>query len=64
MQSLKLGHELYFTLPLLHGWTAVGSMSDIRDRGPGFDTRFGHILSYFLPLSQEGQFQLLANVCA
>ena len=35
--------------------SAVGSASDSRARGPGFDTRSGHILSFFLPLIQEGQ---------
>ena len=29
--------------------------SDSRARGPGFDTRFGHILSFLLPLIEEGQ---------
>ena len=30
--------------------SAVGSASDSRTRGPGFDTRSGHLLSF-----QEGQ---------
>ena len=34
---------------------AVDSASDSRARGPGFDTRSGHILSFLLPLIQEGQ---------
>ena len=29
--------------------------SDSRARGPGFDTRSSHILSFLLPLIQEGQ---------
>ena len=29
-----------------------------RARGPGFDTRFGHILSFLLPLNIEGQFSV------
>ena len=29
--------------------------SDPRARGPGFDTRSGQILSFLLPLIQEGQ---------
>ena len=37
----------------LHG--AVGSASDSRARGPGFDTQFGHILLLLFPLIQEGQ---------
>ena len=35
--------------------SAVGSASDSRARGPGFDTRSGHILSFLLPLIQERQ---------
>ena len=35
--------------------SAVGRTSDSRARGPGFDTRSGHILSYLLPLIQDGQ---------
>ena len=33
----------------------VSSVSDLRARGPGFNTWSGHILSFFLPLIQEGQ---------
>ena len=32
----------------------VGSASDLRARGPGFDTRSGTIISFLLPLTQEG----------
>ena len=35
--------------------SAVGSASDSNVRGPGFDTRSGHILSFLLPLIQERQ---------
>ena len=35
--------------------SAVGMASDSRARVPGFDTRSGHILSFLLPLTQEGQ---------
>ena len=35
--------------------SAIGSASNSRARGSGFDTRSGHILSFFLPLFQEGQ---------
>ena len=35
--------------------SAVGSTSDSKARGAGFDTRYGHILSFLLPLIQEGQ---------
>ena len=35
--------------------SAVGSASASRARGPGLDTRSGNILSFLLPLVQEGQ---------
>ena len=35
--------------------SAVGSASDARAKGPGFDTQSGHILSFLLPLIQGGQ---------
>ena len=35
--------------------SAVGSTSDSRARGPEFDIRSGHILSFLHPLIQEGQ---------
>ena len=35
--------------------SAVGRTSDSQVRNPGFDTRSGHILSFLLPLIQEGQ---------
>ena len=35
--------------------SAVGRALDSLVRGPGFDTRSGHILSFLLPLIQEGQ---------
>ena len=35
--------------------SAVGSASYSRARGPGFDTQSGHILSFLLPLIQEGR---------
>ena len=34
---------------------SVGSASDSRARGPGFDTRPGHILLFLFPLIQERQ---------
>ena len=36
---------------------------DLRARGHGLDTQSGHILSFLLPLIQEGHL-LLAKVCA
>ena len=35
--------------------SAVGRAPDSYVRGPGFDTRSGNILSFLLPLFQEGQ---------
>ena len=35
--------------------SAIGRASDPYVRGPGFDTRSGNILSFLLPLFQEGQ---------
>ena len=35
--------------------SAVGRAPDSKVRDPGFDTRPSHILSFLLPLSQEGQ---------
>ena len=38
---------------------AVGHLT--RVRGPGFDTRSGHILSFLLPLIQEGQLPVIGE---
>ena len=35
--------------------TSVGRASDSRAKGPGFDTRSGHIHAFLFPLIQEGQ---------
>ena len=35
--------------------SAIGRAPDSEVRGPGFDTRSGNILSFLLPLFQEGQ---------
>ena len=35
--------------------SAVSRAPDSKVRGPGFDTWSGHILSFLLPLIQEGQ---------
>ena len=35
--------------------SAIGRAPDSYVRGPGFDTRSGYILSFLLPLFQEGQ---------
>ena len=43
---------------IVHMYTkfrAIGRAPDSLVRGPGFDTRSGNILSFLLPLFQEGQ---------
>ena len=35
--------------------SAIGRAPDSKVRGPGFDTRSGNVLSFLLPLFQEGQ---------
>ena len=35
--------------------SAIGRAPDLKVKGPGFDTRSGNILSFLLPLFQEGQ---------
>ena len=39
----------------LHICSAIGRTPDSSVRGPGFDLRSGNILSFLLPLFQEGQ---------
>ena len=44
--------------------SAVIRAPDSQVRGPGFDTRSGHILSFLLPLIQEGQLSVIGeNMC-
>ena len=44
--------------------SAVGSVSDSRARGLGFDTQSRHILSFLLLLTQEGQLSVTGeNMC-
>ena len=43
---------------LLNFRSAINSASDSRSRGIEFDTRFGHLLSFLLPLIQEGRLSL------
>ena len=46
----------YLTNSISHGpRSAIGRAPDSLVRGPGFDTRSGNILSFLLPLFQEGQ---------
>ena len=56
----------HIVLTYLHAGprSAIGRAPDSKVRGPGFDTRPGNILSFLLPLFQEGSCQLLAKVCA
>ena len=42
--------------------SAVGRAPDSYIRGPGFDTRSEHILSFLLPLIQEGQLSVTGEV--
>ena len=47
---------MYHLLSCLAGpRSAIGRAPDSYVRGPGFDTRSGNILSFLLPLFQEGQ---------
>ena len=44
--------------------SAVGSASDSRAGVPGFDTWSGHILSFLLPLIEEGQLSITGkSIC-
>ena len=44
--------------------SAIGRAPDSEVRGPGFDTRSGNILSFLLPLFQEGQLSVTGeSVC-
>ena len=42
--------------------SAIGRAPDSLVRGPGFDTRSGNILSFLLPLFQEGQLSVTGEV--
>ena len=57
---VNLAQKMFFILPFITLARAgprsiVGSASDSRARGPGFDTRACAVLSFRLPLIQEGQ---------
>ena len=54
-KNLPLLKEYPFTLSTAGLRRAVGRVSDSQAKGPGFDTRSGHILWLLLPLFQEGQ---------
>ena len=44
--------------------SAIVSATDLRTRGPEFDTRSDNILSLFLPLIQDGHLSVTGKVCA
>ena len=50
-----LTEEYVLHLPSAGPRSAIGRAPDSEVRGPGFDTRSGNILSFLLPLFQEGQ---------
>ena len=52
----RLSHIFHFSLSLGDAGPRTKSVGHLtRKLGPGFDTRSGHILSFLLPLNQEGQ---------
>ena len=51
MYPLEYNHDTSQLCPRSTG----GRAPDWKVRGPGFDTRSGHILLFLLPLTQEGQ---------
>ena len=58
LRVLKIIMSLLMVLPhqrVAGPHSEVGSASVSRTRDPGFDTRSGHILSFLLPLIQEGR---------
>ena len=42
--------------------SAVGSASGSRTRGPGFETRSVNVLSFLLPLIEEGQLSVTGKI--
>ena len=62
----RLSHIFHFSLSLGDAGPHTKSVGHLtRKLGPGFDTRSGHILSFLLPLNQEGQLSVTAaKVCA
>ena len=55
MYNCHINIKLHTKIRIAGPRGAVGSASDSRAKGPGFDTLSGHILSFLLPLIQEGQ---------
>ena len=59
-----MGNQYQYDIVLLLHAVPLGTVSivsDLRARGPGFDTRSGHILSFLLPLIQEGQLSVTSE---
>ena len=57
-----LAHEQgTFNKKLAGPRSSVGTASDSRVRGPGFDTRSGHTLSLLLPLIHEEQLSVTSD---
>ena len=55
---------LFSFIPVAGPRSADGSVSDPRAKGLGFDTQSIHILSFLLPLIQEGQLSVTGgNMC-
>ena len=48
-------HNISFSIKMAGPRSAIGREPDSYVRGPGFDIRSGNILSFLLPLFQEGQ---------
>ena len=53
---MEAHRKLCMLFPFVAGpRSAICRTPDLSVRGPGFDTRSGNILSFLLPLFQEGQ---------
>ena len=50
--------DCQMTIAATWPYSRVGSTSDSTATGPRFDTRSGHIISFLLPLIQEGRFSV------
>ena len=63
--SIAYGEFGIFPLEIAGPRSTIGRAPDSQVRGPGFDTRSGHILSFLLPLIQEGQLSVTGkSMCA
>ena len=50
-----------FSIPKAGPRSAIGRAPDSEVKGSGFDTRSGNILSFLLPLFQEGQLSVTSE---